>query len=335
MNANMPANRRKGRAKTEMHAPRASQMIRPWQVRSRTLQFEPNVSGLNLIEKACGARTARGVLCVVIPIVMWQLCLAARINAQEVAGSPSGLRVVPSDSVAGSRAVVVSAPHAIRPHATAVSIHGKCDYSADGITFTNLESGHLLEQGAVIRTGEDGWTDLFFRRTGITVRLQVGTEIRLDQMVVSVRDGSPALHILLGLRTGRILTVVRSTGGGSTLEIENAAGRSVVEGNRIGRYIITADGAQVSDKVSAVPLKLIGEKGITFIAAGEQFTKQDGKTLSVTSNLFVHDLAQLDELQKVAEKSVPKERSSESISANGSSNAPASQFPSDSLSDRR
>jgi hypothetical protein len=197
----------------------------------------------------------------------------------------------------------------MRPNSVAVSIHGKCDCSEDGVTFTHLERGHLLEQGAMIRTGDGGRADLFFWRTGATVRLQAGTEIKFEKMAFNARAGRPAMHIVLELRAGKIFTVVRSAKADSTLEIRNAAGRSVVEGSRAGRYIITADGTHVSHKDTAVPLKLIGENGTTFIAAGEQFTRQDGKTLFVPSTLFVQDLAQLDDLQAVAEKPFPEEAS--------------------------
>jgi hypothetical protein len=246
----------------------------------------------------------------IMPLVMLQLCLPARLKAQDVTVPPLDLRILSSHSAAGSNAVVFSTRNAMRPNAVAVSIDGKCDCSEDGVTFTNLEQGHVFEQGAIIRTGDGGRADLFFWRTGATVRLQAGTELKLEKMVINFRAGRPAMNIVLDLRAGKILTLVRYAKAASTLEIRNEAGRSVVEGSRVGRYIITADGTHVSDKDSAVPLKLIGENGTTFIAAGEQFTRQDGKTLFVPSTLFARDLAQLDELQDVAEKPLPKALSS-------------------------
>ena len=74
-------------------------------------------------------------------------------------------------------------------------------------------------------------------------------------MTVTMKDGLPIVHTLLDLRAGRIFTVVRSAVAGSTLEIRNAAGRSVVEGSGIGRYIITADGTHVSAKAPSSPLR--------------------------------------------------------------------------------
>ena len=100
-----------------------------------------------------------------------------------------------------------------------LSARGKCEYSEDGVTFTNFERGHIFEQGAIIRTGENARTDLFFRRTGTTVRLQAGTEIKLDKMTLTMKDGLPIVDTLLDLRAGRIFTVVRSAVAGATLEI--------------------------------------------------------------------------------------------------------------------
>ena len=120
-------------------------------------------------------------------------------------------------------------------------------------------------------------------------------------MTVTMKDGLPIVHTLLDLRAGRIFTVVRSDVVGSTLEIRNAAGRSVVEGSGIGRYIITADGTHVTAEGSAIPLKVIGESGITIVTAGQQFAKKDGKMLPVDSSAWVKDFIELDELQAIME----------------------------------
>ena len=192
------------------------------------------------------------------------------------------------------------------PQALALSVNGKCDYSEDGKTFKALKAGQVITQGAVVRTGAKARTDLFFRRIGTTVRLQEGTEVRLEKMTREVKEGLPVMETLLDLRTGRIFTVVRSLVPGSTFEIRNAAGRSVVEGGEgYGRYIITADVTQVTDKDSIVPLKVIGEKGITVIAPGQEFLAKDGKLLNFAPPEAVLMLINLDELQSLAEQLIP------------------------------
>jgi hypothetical protein len=68
-------------------------------------------------------------------------------------------------------------------------------------------------------------------------------------MTLSTENGLPLVHTLLDLRSGRIFTVVRSEVVGSTFEIRNAAGRAVVKGSGVGRYIITADGTHVQQRI--------------------------------------------------------------------------------------
>jgi hypothetical protein len=216
-----------------------------------------------------------------LALAMWQLCLPAVINAQAVKPGQAG---------------------ADQPSAMTVSVTGKCEYSDDGVTFATLTKGHIFQQGATVRTGEDARADLFFRRTGTTVRLQAGTEIRIEKMTLTSKDGLPVGDTLLDLRKGRIFTVVRSAVAGSALEIRNAAGRSVVEGSGIGRYIITADGTHVAAEGSAIPLKLIRENGITIIAAGQQFDPHEGKMLAGSPPAWVKDMIELDELQAITEQ---------------------------------
>lgn len=195
------------------------------------------------------------------------------------------------------------------PQAIVLSVHGACDFSEDGRTFTPLKSGHVFQQGAVVRTGPEARTDLFFRRIGTTVRLQPGTEVKLEKMARHLKDGVPVMETLLDLRAGRIFTVVRSLVPGSTFEIRNAAGRSVVEGGGgKGRYIITADGTHVTDKNSVVPLKVIGETGVTIITPGMKFTGKEGKMFAVAPPEVVATLLIFDELDSVIEQADPSDQ---------------------------
>jgi hypothetical protein len=227
------------------------------------------------------------VLHTALALALLQLCLPAALNAQEVKPAPASRLPFPDNDT--------------QPSAMTTAVVGMCEYSVDGVTFSNLEKGHLFEQGAVVRAGPDARADIFFRRTGTTVRLQAGTEIKLEKMVVTMRNGVAAVDTLLDLRAGIIFVVVRSEVAGSTLEIRNAAGRSVVEGSGIGRYIITADGTHLVATGSAIPLKLIGENGITVVAAGQQFDKKDGKALPASPTTWVKGMIELDELQAAVE----------------------------------
>jgi hypothetical protein len=276
------------------------------------------------------AFVGKHVLPAALAAALLQLGLPAVSNAQPLQPA-SGLRVVPSEAtprarevffaeagsaVVNARETMAAAPlqssvATVEPSAMTTAVVGKCEYSADGVAFTPLEKGRVLEQGVTLRAGEGARADLFFRRTGITVRLQAGTEIKLEKMTVATKNGLPVEDTLLDLRKGRIFTVVRSTVAGSTFEIRNAAGRSVVEGSGIGRYIITADGTHVAATGSVIPLKVIGENGITVISAGQQFDKSDGKVLPASTSVWVKDMIELDELQAATEN-----RSSEATVVN-------------------
>jgi hypothetical protein len=196
-----------------------------------------------------------------------------------------------------------SSPTSEMPQAVVISVHGKCEYSENGLSFTELRPHHVLNQGVVLRTGPASRVDVFFRRIGTTVRLQADTEVKLEKMTRSTNAGGAEMQTLLHLRKGRIFTAVRSSVPGSTFEIRNAAGRSVVEGGGSGRYIITADGTQVADKGSAIPLKVIGDTGITVIEAGQSYRAKEGKMLPVAAPEEVLTMIELDELHALAEDS--------------------------------
>lgn len=249
------------------------------------------------------------------------LCILGIISLQLIATVGQG---GDSTDVVGFGASVRTTESSAAPNAVVVSMQGKCAYSKDGVDYTDLSSKQVysfkkakpgrnaaggvkpifvFEQGAVIRTGADSRIDLFFRRTGITVRLQPNTAIKLERMSRSLKDGVPVVETLLDLRAGRIFTVVRSVVPGSTLEIRNAAGRSVVTGGGgNGRYIITADGTQVADKNSKVPLKFIGNTGVTVIAPGMKFDAREGKLLPVETPEAVKWLIEFDELDALSEE---------------------------------
>jgi CheY-like chemotaxis protein len=241
--------------------------------------------------------TVKNVLCAAVPMGMLPFCLPAAIHGLEAERA---------------RALLLPSPNrAARPIAVTLAVHGKCDYSQDDVSFAKLERGRVLKQGAIVRTGQDARTDLLLRRTGTSVRLLAGTEIKLEKMDLAIKDGLPVVHTLLALHTGRLLTVVHSTVAGSTLEIRNAAGRAAAEASGLSRCIITADGTHVWAQGSAIPIKVKGENGRTIIAAGQHFARKEGPFLPASTNSWVKDLIQLDELQAVldtfaAEEPPPK-----------------------------
>jgi len=245
-----------------------------------------------------------------VAAALWPLTNATLVQAQV-------------ETVQSSKTSVQIAESSDLPQAVVIVVKGTCEYSEDGRAFAELKADHILYQGVVVRTGEAARADLFFRRIGTTVRLQPNTEMKLEKMTRSTnKEGLSEMHTLLDLRKGRIFTVVRSFVAGCTLEIRNAAGRSVVEGTGLvytvddagrsvvkpsgsGRYIITADGTHVADKTSLIPLKVIGETGITVIAPGQSFRAKEGKMLPVDAPETVLTLIEWDELRALADSFSP------------------------------
>ena len=206
--------------------------------------------------------------------------------------------------VSAQRAIIDNDDHSDVPQAVVVRTHGTSEFvAAEGAPFEQLKKDQIVYQNAVIRTGKHDTVDLFFRRIGTTVRLQEDTEIKLETMTHSAAVTASKSETLLDLRRGRVFIAVRSLVPGSTLEIKNAAGRSVVEGGGVGRYIVTADGTQVVDKKSAIPLKVIGSTGITVIVPGSVYRSSEGKMQAVKPSEAVETMIQFDQLQDLGEAS--------------------------------
>ncbi len=244
-------------------------------------------------------------------LVLWQSATVALVLAEDAkpAVQQSTRIPVPEDSDA--------------PNAVVIALHGSASYSDDGAAFVQLDDKQVyarakvrsvqsqslqkttrfvLGQGTVVRTDGDSHVDLFFRRIGTTVRLQPDSEVKFEKMARHMSNGVPVMETVLAVRAGRIFTVVRSLVPGSTFEIRNEAGRSVVEGGGAGRYIITADGTHVTEKGSAVPLKVIGESGITVIGPGMKYGANQGKVLPLDSSEAEKFLIDFDEMDSLADR---------------------------------
>jgi len=242
--------------------------------------------------------TVKGALRTALPTVKLPFNHLVRINREEANQAAELLHPSGDDD-------------ATRAFAVALSVRGKCDCCEDGSRFAKLERGHILTQGAIVRTGQDARTDLLFRRTGTAVRLQASTEIKLEKLDVTFEGGQAIVYTLLDLRAGKIFTVVDSTVPGSTLEVRNATRRTVAERSGVSKCIITADETHVWAEGSDTPVKVRGENGSTIIAAGEQVTGKNGAMLPVSDSLRVKDLIQLDELQAATETFAAEESPTE------------------------
>ena len=128
----------------------------------------------------------------------------------------------------------------VDPVAIVLEAQGDCKVSNDGKKFRVLKKTAELGQGVTIRTGSQGTTDLFLKRMGTTVRLKPNSEITLNR-VAQTKDERHELNTVVNVRKGKMLTVVHANVPGSSLDIKNAAGKSLTDTVAGGRYMISAD----------------------------------------------------------------------------------------------
>jgi hypothetical protein len=217
-------------------------------------------------------------------ILICLLLIPADLTAQGLARTR---QVIPIEAIEAMNASTV-------PQAYVLAVNGKCEYSENGSTFLPFKVGHLFKEGDIVRTAADAQTDLFFRRTGTTIRVQPGTEMKLEIMERHLQAGTPVSQTLLHLRTGRIFSIVRASVPGSTFEIRNGGGRSRVEGG--DRYIITAD---VTGKtgIETGPLPGGVATGITPVTASTRIGAKEGKFFTSKPSEAEKMLLDMDQME--------------------------------------
>jgi hypothetical protein len=191
-----------------------------------------------------------------------------------------------------------------RRQVAVLSTNGQCLYSEDGTKFHVLQLHDGLSEGAVLRTGPGSWSDFFIRRTGVTVRLAPASELKIAKLSEAAENGVPVMDTLLELRQGRIFTVVRALTPGSTIEISDATGHSVIAGGGLGCYMITAPGAEGADKLLLTPLRVVGQKGTSIVTPGQGYGAKDGAVMSLVASPWETMLIQLDELEAETDKAM-------------------------------
>jgi hypothetical protein len=183
-------------------------------------------------------------------------------------------------------------------------IHGQCLYAENGATFQPLLLRQNVHQGAVIKTGKLSWCDLFIRRAGITIRLAPESAVKIARLSLGSQNGVPVVDTLLELPYGRIFTVVRALVPGSTLEISDGAGRSVIEGGGLGSYMITAPRPEFGERMSVIPLRIVSQGGSSVLAPNQEYNAKDGMTFSLGASTWETTLLHLDELEAEADKAL-------------------------------
>jgi hypothetical protein len=189
--------------------------------------------------------------------------------------------------------------------------NGLCLYSEDGAKFHKLRARDVLYEGAIIRTGPASWSDFFIRRTGTTVRLAPDSQIKFVKLSEESQNGVTVMDSLMELQAGRIFTVVRALVPGSTLEISDASGHSVIEAGGLGSYMISAP-TNSADKLALTPLRVVSQIGTSIIAPGQTYNAKDSAALSLVPSSWETMLIQLDELEAETDKAIAEPQHSAS-----------------------
>ncbi|HEY3855993.1 MAG TPA: hypothetical protein VGO67_16515 [Verrucomicrobiae bacterium] len=180
--------------------------------------------------------------------------------------------------------------------------HGQCLYSENGGNFQPLVLRQNVHQGAVIKTGKASWCDLIIRRAGTTIRLAPESAIKISSLSLGAQNGLPVVNTSIELSYGRLFSIVRALVPGSSLEISDGAGHSVIEGGGLGSYMITAPKPDFGEKLSVVPLRVFTQNGNSVLAPNQEYNAKDGNVFSLTATTWETTLLHLDELEAEADK---------------------------------
>lgn len=122
---------------------------------------------------------------------------------------------------------------------------GSAQYSLDGVTFSPLQEGTVLQQGATIKTDSMGVVDLYLGKNGPSVRLTPATTLKLTTLSSDAGAGETILDTELELSAGCIAGIVRKMSLSSRYEVRTPVGTADI---RAGKYQICATGRLIVEE---------------------------------------------------------------------------------------
>jgi hypothetical protein len=156
--------------------------------------------------------------------------------------------VLPTPNGINTRTTIVEPPEKVaNAVAIVLDVQGVCKISNDGQNFRPLKKSAELGEGVTIQTTTSGTADVFLKRMGTTVRLKPNSEITLNR-TTQKKDQREEVNTVVNVRKGKMLTVVHANVPGSSLNIKNAAGKTLADAVAGGHYMVSADKIE---KVSA------------------------------------------------------------------------------------
>ena len=186
---------------------------------------------------------------------------------------------------------VFSAPVATGPAAVAATTKGKVEVSTDGKNFVPITPKQILTEGMTVKTGRDGQADIYFRRTGVALRLRETGELKITKMEQTSTNGAVKTSTELALERGKALAMTGSPWTGP-FEIRSSKGIKVAPSKADGRYVVTAGNAKGT--------KSINLANMPATARGSAATREKGK--GRRRDEVVSGFLEADELQSLADE---------------------------------
>jgi len=116
---------------------------------------------------------------------------------------------------------------------------GAAQYSADGVTWSDVKKGVVLAPGATVKTDSLGIVDLYLGKNGPHVRLTPDTTLMLKTLNLESGAGESIITTELGLQSGKIQGVVRRMSAASRYEVTTPVGVFGITGTK---YQVSARG---------------------------------------------------------------------------------------------
>lgn len=154
-------------------------------------------------------------------------------------------------TVAASLLALASAAQAAVEKGTAkvVAVQGNVEYSTDGTTWTSLQRGGSLLEGAVVRTTSAAAADLDLGRNGSQLRVMPGSTVALTALSFEQTGIETVVNTQIEVRAGKVVGNVQKLSAASKYELKTAKAVATVRGTR---YSMAAEGKLVVAEGSVV-----------------------------------------------------------------------------------
>lgn len=116
---------------------------------------------------------------------------------------------------------------------------GAAQYTADGVTWSEVKKGVVLSPGATVKTDSLGVVDLYLGKNGPYVRVTPDTSLTLTTLDVESGAGESIITTSLGLKSGKIQGVVKKMSAASKYTVVTPVGVVGITGTK---YQVSARG---------------------------------------------------------------------------------------------